>query len=160
MADDKHAKPAARPTVAQDKADHQAAAQRPGQVDHQADARNAQRAGPPRQEGHAVAAPAPHAEPAPHSPILDRDRERLAELRSKLPPVPEHRTPEEEEEMHILERRLEKAAQSEWAKQDARVLELQQNDHRTPEEEAELARLVREIDQQDRAVKRAEGVKP
>jgi exonuclease VII large subunit len=139
MADDKRA--AARPTVAQDKADHQAAVSAHGHHDAP------------------HAAPASRGEPV-HSPMLDRDRERLAELRAKLPPVPEHRTPEEEEEMHILERRLEKAAQAEWAKQDVRVLELQQNDHRTPEEEAELARLVREIDRQDRAVKRAEGVKP
>jgi hypothetical protein len=148
MADSKHDKPAARPTVAQDKAEHKAAAQVPGQVDHQADARNAQRAGPP---GHSFPVPPP----PPHSPMLEMDRERLAELRAKLPPLPEHRTPAEEREMRMLEERLEKAAQSEWAKQDARVLELQQNDHRTPEEDEELARLVREIDQQDRAVKRA-----
>jgi hypothetical protein len=139
MADDKRA--AARPTVAQDKADHQAAVK----VDPRGVIFN-----PP---------PAPRGEPV-HSPMLDRDRERLAELRAKLPPVPEHRTPAEEREMNMLEERMEKAAQSEWAKQDARVLELQQNDNRTPEEEAELVRLVREIDQQDRAVKRAEDVKP
>jgi hypothetical protein len=131
-------------TVAQDKTDHQAAAHR---------------AGPPRQEGHAIAAPAPRGEPV-YAPMADRDRERLAELRAMLPPQPRHRTPEEEKEMRMLEGVEERAAQSVWAWQDARVLELQQNDHRTPEEEAELARLVREIDQQDRAVKRAEGVKP
>jgi hypothetical protein len=135
MADSKHDKPAARPSVSQDKADHQVAAHR---------------VGPP---GHSF----PIAPPPPHSPMLEMDRERLAELRAKLPPLPEHRTPAEEREMRMLEERLEKAAQSEWAKQDARVLELQQNDHRTAEEDEELARLVREIDQQDRAVKRAES---
>jgi hypothetical protein len=143
MADSKHDKPAARPTVDQDEADRQAIAQKRQAV-----------------PTHLAHPPAPRDEPT-HSPMLDRDRQRLADLRAMLPPQPRPRTPEEEREMRMLEEREEKAAQSEWAKQDARVLELQQRgDHRTPEEEAELARLVREIDQQDRAVKRAEGVKP